>query len=308
MRYENIERAIFVKRENRFVAKVLLFGKEEKVHVKNTGRLGELLLPGAEVILSGSAKAERKTAYDLIGVYHDGKLFNIDSQACNQVVREWLSMRVPLGVKPEKTYRDSRLDFYWEEENEETVEEEEKVQVEREEKAKGEKAKVEGEEVKVERKKPKVEREEERAEIRKQSRGRQQAGLQEPHFVRGTEGESVHSGHLTTKKVCLEVKGCTLEKDGVGYFPDAPTSRGAKHLHDLVLAREEGYEAHVGFVIQMEGVWEVRPNVERDPAFAAALAEAKDAGVGISFFLTSPRPEEMIVTRCLGSLSYLDQG
>ena len=263
MRYENIQRAIFLKRENRFVARVLLGGKEERVHVKNTGRLGELLLPGAEVILSGSGKAERKTAYDLIGVYHAGKLFNIDSQACNQVVREWLLESLPGGVKPEKTYKDSRLDFYWEEE----------LGGERKESDKAEKGREKGE---------------------------QEAGSRKQAAEAGRKEKKI-------RRVFLEVKGCTLEKEGVGYFPDAPTSRGAKHLHDLVLAREEGYEAHVGFVIQMEGVLEVRANAETDPTFATALSEARKAGVGISYFLTAPLPEEIFVTRCLGSLAYLVQ-
>lgn len=60
----------------------------------------------------------------------------------------------------------------------------------------------------------------------------------------------------------MEVKGCTLEINGIGYFPDAPTERGVKHLRELAAARQEGYECVVAFVIQMEGVTEVRPYVE----------------------------------------------
>ena len=83
------------------------------------------------------------------------------------------------------------------------------------------------------------------------------------------------------QKGFIEVKGVTLEENSVAKFPDAPTERGAKHLKELVKAKEEGYEAAVLFVIQMKGVKEFRPNEERDPAFTAALREASAAGVKI---------------------------
>ena len=83
------------------------------------------------------------------------------------------------------------------------------------------------------------------------------------------------------KKGFIEVKGVTLEEDGIAKFPDAPTERGAKHLKELIKAKEEGFEAAVLFVIQMKGVREFRPNEERDRNFAAALREAAAAGVKI---------------------------
>lgn len=83
------------------------------------------------------------------------------------------------------------------------------------------------------------------------------------------------------KKGFIEVKGVTLEGNGIAKFPDAPTERGAKHLRELIKAKEEGYEAAVLFVIQMEGVQEFRPNEERDKNFTAALKEAAKAGVKI---------------------------
>ena len=83
------------------------------------------------------------------------------------------------------------------------------------------------------------------------------------------------------KKGFIEVKGVTLEEDGVAKFPDAPTERGAKHLRELIKAKEEGYEAAVLFVIQMKGVKEFRPNEERDKNFADALRDAAKAGVQI---------------------------
>ena len=83
------------------------------------------------------------------------------------------------------------------------------------------------------------------------------------------------------KKGFIEVKGVTLEEDGIAKFPDAPTERGAKHLRELIKAKEEGYEAAALFVIQMNGVQEFRPNEERDKNFTAALKEAAKAGVKI---------------------------
>ena len=77
------------------------------------------------------------------------------------------------------------------------------------------------------------------------------------------------------------MKGVTLEENGVAKFPDAPTERGAKHLRELIKAKEEGYEAAVLFVIQMKGVQEFRPNEERDKNFTEALREAEKAGVEI---------------------------
>lgn len=81
----------------------------------------------------------------------------------------------------------------------------------------------------------------------------------------------------------MEVKGCTLEKDGVGYFPDAPTERGVKHLKELTAATELGYKCFLAFVIQVPGVTEVYPNIETHPEFAEALQRAKNAGVEILY-------------------------
>lgn len=201
MHYENIIHGEFVSRPNRFIAKVIVEGKEETVHVKNTGRCKELLLPGADVILEICDNPNRKTKYDLISVYKEGLgLVNIDSQAPNKVVKEWLERQGYDTIKPEYTYGNSRLDFYME-----------------------------------------------------------KAG----------------------EKYLLEVKGCTLEIDGVGYFPDAPTERGVKHLRELAKAAGEGYHAMAVFVIQMEGVQEVRPNVATHEEFGVALKEAQEVGVEV---------------------------
>lgn len=203
MTYHNIVKANFIARPNRFIAKVSIDGDELFVHVKNTGRCRELLIPGCVVYLEKAANSERKTPYDLVAVEKDGRVINIDSQAPNVVVKEWL---LSLGeydkVQPEYKYGNSRIDFYME---------------------------------------------------------------------KGDE------------RYLMEVKGCTLFVDGVGYFPDAPTERGAKHLRELTEAVSQGYHAIIAFVIQGEGIDEVRPNEATDPDFAQAFYEAKAAGVEVLF-------------------------
>jgi sugar fermentation stimulation protein A len=213
MKYPNITRGVFVDRPNRFIAHVKAEGCTETVHVKNTGRCRELLLPGAEVWLTAPGTAGRKTKYDLVAVRkHNGILINIDSQAPNKVVKEWLDGQGYDKVVPEYTYGDSRIDFYME-----------------------------------------------------------------------------RSG----EKYLMEVKGCTLEVDGVGYFPDAPTERGVKHLRELIHAASEGYHAVAAFVIQMDGVTEVRPNVQTHPEFGVALKEAVEAGVRVLSMPCHVEPGEL---------------
>lgn len=86
------------------------------------------------------------------------------------------------------------------------------------------------------------------------------------------------------KKAFIEIKGVTLEKNGIAMFPDAPTERGVKHIQELCRCIEEGYEAYILFVIQMKGVTEFRPNVETQPEFRDALIEAREKGVHILAF------------------------
>ena len=119
MRYEKIAEARFLRRPNRFIAQVELAGREETVHVKNTGRCRELLTPGATVYLAdawaGGGPAGRKTRYDLVAVEKGARLINMDSQAPNKAVAEWLAAGAlfPPGsaVRPEYTHGDSRFDF-----------------------------------------------------------------------------------------------------------------------------------------------------------------------------------------------------
>ena len=211
MKYDTITKAVFIERPNRFIAHVRINGHMETVHVKNTGRCKELLIPGAEVWLSGSDNPARKTAYDLIAVRKsNGLLVNIDSQAPNVVAREWLDTQNFDVIRPEFQYGRSRLDFMME---------------------------------------------------------------------RGSE------------RFLMEVKGCTLERNGIGYFPDAPTQRGTKHLHEL--ANTVGFQPVLMFVIQMDGVTEVRGNRETDPAFCNALEDAEKAGVKVIFLPCHVEPDSL---------------
>jgi len=83
------------------------------------------------------------------------------------------------------------------------------------------------------------------------------------------------------KETLIEVKGCTLERGGTGLFPDAPTQRGTRHVHELIRAVKEGYQAEIWFVIQMNGVTRVKANRVQDPDFADVLEKAEEAGVRI---------------------------
>lgn len=209
MKYNKMIKAKFIERPNRFVAYCDIDGKIEKIHVKNTGKCKELLVPGYEVYLEESNNPARATKYSLIAVKKGERLINMDSQVTNKMVYEALedkSLILPgfdediALIKPEKTYGNSRFDVY-----------------------------VEGQ----------------------------------------------------TKKAFIEVKGCTLERDGVVKFPDAKTERGVKHVKELIKAREEGYLTYIILVIQMEDVLYFTPNVDMHKEFADVLKEANEKGVKI---------------------------
>jgi len=254
MQYQNIVEGKFLDRPNRFIAHVEIMGKVETVHVKNTGRCKELLLPGVKVYLERSGNPNRKTAYDLVAVEKAGLgLVNIDSQAPNQVVLEWLRAFSFEKLKPEYVFRDSRVDFYMERAMDlpEAFWEY------------GEREERNGKEQQAEN-------------IRMQS--------QELLNVSGN------------RKYLLEVKGCTLERDGIGYFPDAPTERGVKHLRELTKALKEGYIAILVFVIAMPKVSMVYPNAETHKAFGDALEEARQAGVKILYLPCTVTKEGMWIS------------
>lgn len=229
MRYEKIVPARFQSRPNRFVAQVLLNGEEVAVHVKNTGRCRELLVPKSVVYLEDFTyrQGKRKLLYDLIAVGKGDLLINMDSQAPNKVVREALendSIKLPgmselTIIRPEKTYGDSRFDFYVEDENNE--------------------------------------------------------------------------------KGFVEVKGVTLESDGIALFPDAPTERGVKHLNELARAMKSGYHSYVIFVIQMSGMKLFAPNDATHREFGDALRCAAKNGVHILAYQCAVTSDSLEITRAV---------
>lgn len=93
-----------------------------------------------------------------------------------------------------------------------------------------------------------------------------------------------------------EIKGVTLEEDGVARFPDAPTLRGVKHLEELIRAREAGYEAGVCFVVQMPGMRWVEPNDATHPQFGRALRRAAEAGVRVLALECRVEPDQLEIT------------
>ena len=95
------------------------------------------------------------------------------------------------------------------------------------------------------------------------------------------------------RKILIEVKGCTLERERIGYFPDAPTERGVKHLRELAGAQAQGYECYIAFVIAMPQVEIVLPNIETHPEFGTALAEAQAAGVKVLYLPCEITPDEI---------------
>ena len=224
MQYSNVQKGIFLSRPNRFIARVLIDGQEKTVHVKNTGRCAELLVPGAEVYLAPSENPARETKYDLIAVRKErtglpSLLINMDSQAPNEAVAEWLptsGLYPPDAVfRREAFCGASRFDFRMD-----------------------------------------------------------------------------WSGHTAW----LEVKGVTLEEDGIVCFPDAPTERGVRHVRELRDLALRGEHASVLFVIQMSGTRAFVPNEITHAAFGDALREAAAAGVRILARECHVTPSSMTIT------------
>jgi len=221
MKYKNYHRAVFLERPNRFIAVVEIGGRTERVHVKNTGRCRELLIPGCGVYLEKSDAPGRKTAFDLIAVEKrtesGTRLVNMDSMAPNRAAGEWLAggaLGQLQNLRAEVRAGDSRFDFAAEQDG---------------------------------------------------------------------------------RRMYVEVKGCTLEEDGVARFPDAPTARGSKHVRELARLAGEGCRCIILIVIQMKGVHVFRPNHRTDPAFAEALRSAEAAGVEILAVDCRVVPGEVVI-------------
>lgn len=207
MKYENIKKAKFLNRINRFVAEIEINNKIELCHIKNTGRCKELLIKNTTIYVQENIKKERKTKYSLISVLKKDLHINMDSQIPNYVALEAIKNNKIKEIqnisflKAEAKYLNSRFDIYFEKNN--------------------------------------------------------------------------------GKKGFIEIKGVTLEENGVLKFPDAPSKRAVKHINELIEAKNEGYEVYILFVIQMEKAIYFTPNKETDKDFFNALLKAKNEGISI---------------------------
>ena len=216
MFYKNIAAGKFISRPNRFIANVEIDGEVQVVHVKNTGRCRELLLPGSTVYCEKSDNPKRKTAYDLVAVEKGKLLINMDSQAPNVAFSEFIhdgSFKDGIEyIARERKYKNSRFDFYF--------------------KRKG-------------------------------------------------------------KEYFAEVKGVTLEDEGVVLFPDAPTERGVKHLTELEDAVKNGYGGCVVFVVQLKEAKYFTPNRKTHPEFADKLKEVQKEEVEIFAYTCNVTPNSI---------------
>lgn len=213
----------FLERLNRFAARVELVGRGGcRVFVPNSGRLGELLVPGARVILIPREGPGRLTAFDLSMVYHGKTLVSVDARLPSRLVE----VAVEAGLLPELAgYRELRREVRW---------------------------------------------------------GKSRLDFQ----LEGPGG------------ACLvEVKSVTLVRDGRACFPDAPTSRGTRHLEELAVARRKGCRAVVLFVVQRPDAGAFSPNDSTDPAFGRALREAVAAGVEAYAYTCRVTPRRVTLGR-----------
>jgi len=199
-------RGVFQERPNRFLALVKIEDRILPSFLPNPGRMHELLTPGTQVILREVLKEDRKTDYDLIGVFYNEQMVSVDSRVPNKLVLEALKngdikeLSEYTIIKPEYGYGHTRFDFFLANEHESCL---------------------------------------------------------------------------------LEVKSCTLVKDGIALFPDAETERGRRHVRDLMKAKTEGYRACVLFVVQRTDADVFAPNDEIDPEFGKVLRDAAVVGVGV---------------------------
>ncbi len=219
MRWPELTAGRLVRRENRFRVTVQLADGPVAAHLANSGRLGELLIPGCAVWLSAANAPGRKTGYDLALVEHHSGLVSVDARLPNllfaqELAPQWLGAST--RIQPEVQHGASRFDF----------------------------------------------------------RLAAEANV-----------------------AWVEVKSCTLVREGVALFPDAPTARGARHLRELAEIAQVGERADVVFVVQRSDAVAFRAHHEADPALAEALTAARRAGVGVHAYGCAVDRERISIAR-----------
>jgi sugar fermentation stimulation protein A len=212
-------KARFVKRPNRFLSYIRLEESDKvvKAHVPDPGRLEELFLPDAELIVRKETKKDRKTTFTVVGIKTGEIWVNIESTFTNKIFEEEFA-KLPefknyIIEKSEFTLGSSRIDF-------------------------------------------------------------------------------LLKNKITGRKALAEIKGATLVVDGLALFPDAPTTRGSKHLRELREALKSGYESYIVFIIKREDAIRFSPNQKTDPIFTKELLLAEESGVKIVALKCSYDPIE----------------
>ncbi|MCG3226011.1 MAG: DNA/RNA nuclease SfsA [Candidatus Heimdallarchaeota archaeon] len=222
-------KARFIRRPNRFLSFVRLeeSNKEVKAHVPDPGRLQELFIPEAELMVRKENKDDRKTAFTVVGIKTGDIWVNIESTFTNRIFEEEFEKLTEFKdytiEKAEFTFGSSRIDF-------------------------------------------------------------------------------LLKNNKTGKKALVEIKGATLVVDGLALFPDAPTIRGSKHLRELRVALESGYESFIVFIIKREDATIFSPNQKTDPTFTEELLQAKEKGVRIVAMKCSYDPIESKEINILGNI------
>lgn len=235
MQIKELIEGIFLERPNRFTVLFQDLGDSKDVdpklaHLRDPGRLKELLYPGAKLILrKAKANPKRKTKFDVIGVFKDNLWVLINSGFHSDLAAELIESGLVDEFKEysierrEYTFGNSRLDF-----------------------------------------------------------------LLHP----------LDDSIPQSKKMLVEVKGCTLVEDEWARFPDAPTIRGKKHVEELISALDHGFESSVLFLILKEDAKVFSPNKDTDPDFSLALKQAKEKGVNVIPFVfkTENINENLLIT------------
>lgn len=285
MHYENIRKATFLARPNRFIAHVALEegkpsarfadsslcegsqGSIEVCHVKNTGRCKELLVPGATVYIQEWDNPARKTKFDLIAVEKeekDGAPGAHPRAASLAPVGQFTSSR-PTRLINMDAQAPNKVFGEWA--------------------ASG--AFTDG----LTLLKPETTWGKSRFDFYFEA---ESGGLTEG---RAAAGDSHTDAPRLLRKGFVEVKGVTLEEDGAVYFPDAPTERGVKHVEELIACHAAGYEAYLCFIIQMENVKSFSPNDRTHPAFGEALWRAAAAGVHLLAYDCTVTPDSLALNQ-----------
>lgn len=305
MRYDRIEEGKFISRPNRFIANVCARGNITKAHVKNTGRLGELLVNDAVVYLQRHNSASRRTDLSLIGVRKGDQIVNIDSQSPNKVMHEWLAAGglenlgkchvIELDVPDASAFASVGIIYA---DDSESCSDSFDSQADDSESA-ADNTKSAHDELVIESSSQKLVQTAPGAFAETSSRKLIETDLGtiidtaesiiepgesvvsiKPEFTYGSSRIDFLV-ETTLKKILMEVKGVTLEKDGTALFPDAPTERGVRHIIELCCSIKDGYCPVIAFVIQMTGVSYFSPNAETHREFADALIYAHKQGVKI---------------------------